>query len=314
MKTGQKKVITELQIKDFLEDHYAEPINEIAHVGEGWWSQAFTFTRSGTEYVVRFGAHNEDFLKDKIASDFAGADLPVPKVLEVGAAFGEYFAISERAYGTMFDHLSASEMKRAIPSILQTFDAIRRIDASNGSGYGMWDLALKAPHESWQSALLSISEDDAAKRGGGWSKKLANNPKVNDFYQQIKSEFTELASRMPNERYVIHNDVLNRNMMIQDDKVSAVIDWANAMYGDFLYDIAHICFWSPWYPAMNGIDWESEAKDYFEGKGIDIPLYHERVRCYLLHTGLDAIQWNLNIGNDNNLEWAIERLKVIRNS
>jgi len=37
------------------------------------------------------------------------------------------------------------------------------------------------------------------------------------------------------ERHIIHGDLLNRNVLIADSQITAVIDGGNALYGDWLY-------------------------------------------------------------------------------
>jgi aminoglycoside phosphotransferase (APT) family kinase protein len=84
---------------------------------------------------------------------------------------------------------------------------------------------------------------------------------------------------------------------VQDDRISAVIDWGNALYGDFLHDIACFSFWASWYRTMDGIDWEVEAKKHFETIGLEVPNIEERLLCYKIHIGLDAQAYNAFVGN-----------------
>ena len=77
-------------------------------------------------------------------------------------------------------------------------------------------------------------------------------------------------------------------MLVSGDRITAVLDWGNAMLGDFLYDLAWLCFWSPWYPQWEGIDFRREAARHYESIGLDVPGFDERLRCCLLHVGLDG--------------------------
>ena len=58
---------------------------DVAELGGGDWSRAFSFQLDGRDLVARFGRYGEDFAKDQQAMAFAGPDLPVPEVLETGA-------------------------------------------------------------------------------------------------------------------------------------------------------------------------------------------------------------------------------------
>ena len=85
------------------------------------------------------------------------------------------------------------------------------------------------------------------------------------------------------------------------------------MYGDFLYDIAWLVFWSPWYPAWQGIDFWEEAVRHFEAIGLDVPHVEERLRCYQIHIGLDSLKYNAFMERWDNLEAvASQTLAVAR--
>jgi hygromycin-B 4-O-kinase len=43
----------------------------------------------------------------------------------------------------------------------------------------------------------------------------------------------------------VHGDMVNHNVLVQDPRITAVIDWGNALYGDWLYDAAWLIFWWP---------------------------------------------------------------------
>jgi hygromycin-B 4-O-kinase len=101
-----------------------------------------------------------------------------------------------------------------------------------------------------------------------------------------------MAGDLPNDRYLVHADLLNNNLFAHEDRISGVIDWGNAHFGDFLYDLAVLAFWAPWYPAMNGIDWQSEGARHYEAIGLDVPQNNERLRAYQLRIGLDHIAYN----------------------
>ena len=89
----------------FLAKLFKGRVDALERISHGEWSRAFTFRRDGGEYVVRFSATDEDFLKDRRATGYAAQNLPMPKVVDIGEAFGAFYAISERAPGEFFDTL-----------------------------------------------------------------------------------------------------------------------------------------------------------------------------------------------------------------
>jgi len=294
-------------IKQFLESHYRQQITDLKAIGAGEWSQAFSFRLASTEYVIRFGGHKEDFEKDQRAAAFAPQILGVPRIKEIGDALGGYFAISERVYGEMLDDLDAERMRRIVPAVFAVFDALRTIDISSTKGYGLWDASGNAQFASWKDYLLSAAVDDPTRRTHGWRDKLAHSPVGNKPFTMAYECLQQLVGAFKVERSMIHSDLLNRNVLTAEGKISAVIDWGCAMYGDFLYDVAWFSYWSSWYPAMEDINWEAEASKHFNSIGLNVPHLQERLLCCKIHIGLDAQAYNAFTGRWDHLAMNAKR-------
>ncbi|MEZ4502684.1 MAG: hypothetical protein R3C39_08670 [Dehalococcoidia bacterium] len=80
------------------------------------------------------------------------------------------------------------------------------------------------------------------------------------------------------------------------------VDWGNAGYGDFLYDLARFDFWRPWYPAWGMVDVLAEARAHFEAIGLEVPEFEARLRCYGVHIGLDAQAYDAFIDRWDKIE------------
>jgi hygromycin-B 4-O-kinase len=280
--------LTSPQVAAFLTEHIGPAVNEVEPLSGGVWSQAFSYVYSGTEHVIRFGLYEDAFLKDEVAANFTVPNLPIPKVTEIGQAFDGYFAISDRMAGHMLDDLDADHMQRVVPSIMAMLDAMREAETPMLQGYGHWNGQGIAPNANWADFLSSVTNDEPGRRIHGWKANLGSAPGGTTGFNQALDQLTKLLHFCPNERHLIHSDLLHYNVLVQDDKISGVIDWANALRGDFLYDVAWFAFWAPWYPAMKGINWADEAKRHYQTIGLDVPHFDERLLCYKLHIGLDS--------------------------
>ena len=93
---------------------------------------------------------------------------------------------------------------------------------------------------------------------------------------------------MPEERWLIHRDLLHFNVLVADGAISGVMDWGCATVGDWLYDLAWLTFWAPWYPAWRGIDFAEEAAAH-AAIGLDVPSFAERLACCQIHIGLAGV-------------------------
>lgn len=232
-------------------------------------------------------------------------------MIESAEAFGGFYAISERLFGEALDGLGPARMREALPSILETLDAIRAVDVSGSTGYGGWRAGGVGQHTRWRGALLDIQHDRPADRIHGWRSRLAESALGDRHFNQAFAQLTSLVERCPEARYLVHADLLNNNVLVAGDRVAAVLDWGCSMYGDFLYDLAWLTFWQPWYPAWRGIDLKQAAVRRYETIGLDVPQFEQRLRCYEIHIGLASQKYNAFKGRWANVESAAERTSLL---
>jgi hygromycin-B 4-O-kinase len=284
--------VGEAQARAFLVERQGAEIANLTAVGHGEWSTAFTFERAGSGYVVRFSALDEDFHKDRLAARYSSADLPIPPILDLGPAFGGFYAISPRAPGLHLDELDRPHLQTVLPALFRALDAARCADLSTSAGYGIWGADGLAPHPSWRAALLDVANDPPGSRTHGWRDRLSSSPTGSGPFEQALEGLRDLVGECPDERYLVHSDLLNFNVLVGDQNVSAVIDWGCSLYGDFLYDVAWLAFWAPWYPAWAGVDFAAEAARHYETIGLAVPNLEARLKCCMVHIGLGGQAYN----------------------
>ena len=294
--------------REFLIGHLGRQVEAFEWVGEGAWSRCFGFRDRGRDLVVRFGRHLEDFEKDRRAAGFASVALPVPEMLEVGRAPDGYFAISSRARGEPLETLDVVGLRAVLPFLLGALDAARRIDLSDTTGYGGWDAEGRAPYASWRDFLLAVDVDTPDRRTHGWRRKLIDSPLGDGSFRAGLKRLGELTVGLPEVRHLVHADLINRNVLVSSGQLSGVFDWGCSCYGDFLYDIAWLAFWAPWYEALDAIDICGEARLHYDAIGLEVPELDARLRCCMLHIGLDHLAYNAHTGNMKDLVEVNERL------
>jgi hygromycin-B 4-O-kinase len=106
------------------------------------------------------------------------------------------------------------------------------------------------------------------------------------------AQLRDLLPTIPETRHLVHSDLLNFNVLVADNRISAVLDWGCAFYGDFLYDVAWFVYWAPVYPAWHAIDFAGEATKHYAAIDLDVPFLTERLYCYLIHIGLSDQVYN----------------------
>lgn len=93
--------------------------------------------------------------------------------------------------------------------------------------------------------------------------------------------------------------------MTADGRITGVIDWSEALFGDPLYDIANIFFWRPWLDCM-----ESQA-NFFEKEQPDRLEQRQRLRCYQVRIGLELIFQAASEKDDKMVRWATSRCQEL---
>jgi len=250
MSNSKEAGVDARQAWTFLTSHLGSEPADVKLIGEGAWSRCYGFRRGEEALVIRFGKYLDDFQKDQCSYQYAGPGLPIPQVLEIGEAFDGYYAISTRAYGIALERLGAGEWLAVVPSVVAALEAMRLADLSSTTGFGSWDVGGKGSDTSWSSHLLAVAEDNPSLRTYGWRQRLHATPEAEATFvwgfDLLKSVVTDSAPRS-----LIHADLVNRNVLVQEGRITGVFDWGCSRFGDHLYDLAWFDFWAPWSPNLD---------------------------------------------------------------
>jgi aminoglycoside phosphotransferase (APT) family kinase protein len=275
----------------FLAERYAGRARDVAELGGGDWSRAFSFRLGGRDLVARFGQYGEDFARDQQAMALSGPDLPVPRVLETGSALGGAYAISERSFGVFLETLDERGWRRLLPALLRGLDALRDAPALGIGGLAAADGLAAAG--SWREQLKTELQDRPGQRVSGWRAMLAGSAELDSLFTTGERAISRLLDACPDIRHVLHRDLLNRNVLVAADRsrLTAVFDWGCYSLGDFLYEAAWFTFWAPWHAGLAAIDFRSAIRGHYRAAGQEVPRFDERLRCYELHIGLTHLAY-----------------------
>ena len=298
------------QAQLFLADTLrADPV-KVELIGEGAWSRCFGFQRGEQELVIRFGNHKDDFEKDQMAHAFGAPGLPIPEVLEIGSAFDGYYAISTRARGIPLEEVRADQWPALVPALVCALEAMRVADVSTIRGYGGWGREAEASHTCWSEHLLAIGDDAPDARTHGWRKRLASSA-------EGETTFTwgfDLLKRIVGDsapRSLLHCDLINRNVLVDADRISAVFDWGCSRCGDHLYDLAWFEFWAPWHLNLNVGLLRAALEQRWREVGHTPENLEPRLMACHLHIGLDHLAYNAYRGDWETLSATAQRMRTL---
>ena len=294
----------------FLTGHLGSDPSEVELVGEGAWSRCFGFRLGAEDLVIRFGHYPDDFHKDRRATMFASPDLPVPRVLDIGRAFDGYYAISTRVHGVPLESLDAAGWLAIVPAVVSALEAMRLADLSATVGIGGWGDEGKAPHSGWSGHLLAVAKDTPELRTHGWRERLAASTENEATFAWGYHLLASVASdAVP--RSLLHCDLTNRNVLVDNDRLSGVFDWGCALFGDHLYELALIEFWAPWYPQLDIQHLRTALEERWRELGYSPADRDARLLACYLHIGLDHLAYNAYLRDWTALTATAERMRTL---
>lgn len=301
--------LTKDEAQRFLREH-GHDARDLVPLTGGLWSAAFAFAESGREYVVRFHDRRDDLEKDRFAGRWASPWLRTPRIVEIGDFGSGGYGISERVRGTPLDDLDEPGMRRVLPSLLRALDATRDASLTGTRGYGLWHGDGNGERASWRDALLDRGDgrDRMAERRAFLATTRIG---VAEFDAGL-ARLRELMAACPDERHLVHNDLLNFNVLVDDAGV-VLLDWGASIYGDFLYDAALLVFWwpHPLYAKWSRIDLRAEVERHHRSTRPVIPHLVERLLCCQLHIGLVHIAFQAEHRMWDHAAWTARRTREL---
>jgi len=298
------------KVQTFLTHYLGGEPDQVQFLGAGAWSRCFGFSWKGHARVVRFGKYVADFEKDQRAFRYATAELPVPKLLEIGTTPEGYFAISARVYGAPLENVRSSQWHALLPAVIDALEAMRTADLGGVAGFGGWGTDGNAPHSSWSARLLAVAKDRPEQRGHGWRAALANFPQAEAAFARGYALLLQVADdAVP--RSLLHCDLTNRNVFVAGERITGIFDWGCSIYGDHLYEVALFEFWSPWQPQLDIAALKQGLARRWAEQGYTPLNMTERLRACHLHIGLEHIAYHAQLGNGEMLQQVAERMEIL---
>jgi hygromycin-B 4-O-kinase len=304
-----KPEISDSVVHEFLSTHFKDPITDLGHIEGGHISQVVTFASGGKEFVLRINSSNMDanFEKeDFISTAYASEQVPIPPVVARAHHNDLHYIITPKYPGRQFDSLSRHESAEALPSILGTLAAIHTTDISHQTGFGLFNGRGQGFFPDWPGNLRCVKDEERADGFfGKWHTLFDTSFLDRNEFNRIYEIMESLITHCPTKRYLVHGGFAGGNVLIHKGSVSAVIDWMDAKYGDFIYDIAWITYW----------DLENRYRDTllteYTRRDFDMKASAERILCYHCYMALDGMRFFSKKQDFEGYTWVVNRISQL---
>ena len=297
-----KPELSNQQLLQFLTEKYgSEP--QWAPIAEGMESRVLTFIWGDQQYILKVNPNPSGFQKDRWCfQQFHSEELPIPEILEIGSfSFHYAYCLSRRLPGITLEDSAIPTLQQLTPYVSQVWKVIHQSLLPSSEGFGPFNERGHATFSSWQSFLQSTIRGKDQQ----WDHLFASNLLDATALQPVMHSYLRLTEHCPEERKLVHGDFGSNNVLTDGKKITGVLDWDCALYGDPLFDVAGSFFWSPWLDCMR------IQSEFFQQTLRNEASFAVRLQCYQLRCGLEEIHENALAGNQKLLNWLLNRTMQI---
>lgn len=299
-------------IQSLLRQKLGSQISNIETVESGQISETYFFEADGSPYVIRFARRgmSDSLYKDQYVSDqLVSQDVPVAEFICIDESEDLTYAVTRRAPGKTLDDFTGDDYEQLIPTIIETLDKIHQTDLEGTRRCGSFNAKGIGKCDSWPEFLTSVADEETGEDGfyGSWHQLFDRSFLDRDIFDFVFAEMDSLLRYCPQTRYLVHADYAYDNVLIDDGKITAVIDWANAAFGDFLYDVAWLDL------GMEQWHYGDRFRQFYKQQNRDLADMEMRLRCYYCHIALDAFKFYAKTNQFEPYQWMAGRIQSLLN-
>lgn len=253
------------------------------------------------EYVIKIGGGSES--DAQVLKDLESYDVDTPKcIFAQPVSFEEseeFVLIMSKVPGTLLRYIDLSERYKYIPQVIEE---MRRYQQLKSNFSGKYLKVRDGKPEPFIDSLVEMFKDESSKLDwkrieiiGNINLELINKARrivVNNL-QHIKLESFSL----------LHCDMHQSNVFVDNGVVTGIIDWTYAQYGDSLYDFALFHFnilkhmdenaLNSYYSALNLNDKDSKKERMYL-----LCWALENIYEYILDEDLERISFAVKVISD----------------
>lgn len=291
-----KPDLTLTAVQAILQQHWRRPAQELCEAEKhGNFSTVYYFTMEGTEYVILFNqAEGEDDYKREqfIADLLSSHGVPYPRMIGRGIVDHYRYRIFERIQGHVLANCHPQQKVEMLTDLLQTISVMSQVRLpETTSGFGEVLEDGNGKFSSWTDYIQSFfAEDQRGTFWENWHDLFHTTCLEREVFEECYARLLAYSKYNAPYRHFVHNDCHAWNILSDGRKITGIID-SNAIYGDYLIDIATIA------DAIPGQDVAEAFRIYAEQRGNPIHHFNERLMGAKYFKGLDGLRFYAKMGN-----------------
>jgi aminoglycoside phosphotransferase (APT) family kinase protein len=228
---SNKRQLDRAAITRVLEEAGVDPRGEVTELTEGTYNTVY---RIGRDLILKVSpdpdapvlSHEHDLIHtEALFYQAARGKAPVPEVIHIG----DDYLLMTALPGTTMQGVPDDEravLQRELGGIVSTLHEV------TGSAFGYPQKGLVA---TWSAAFLSMVDDVLADA----SRFVVQLPRPAEQLRQLVLTRLELLDEVRTPR-LIHFDLWDGNILIEDGRITGVIDGERAFWGDPVAEFASL--------------------------------------------------------------------------
>jgi len=306
-----KPVIDCETVTILLRDELQIDFDNLEEIDGGQISRTYSLDIGGRPYVLQFTEYNmsQGCLNERFFSErFHQMKIPVRNVLHEGDFAGLHFTVAAKVHGKGLNQLPLDEFIAVLPSVMDTLLRIASVDTSDTTGYGWIDLNGNGIFASWREYLCQIRDEEPGQFYDRWHELFDStflDREVFDHYYTIMENMIDMT---PSRRELVHGGFGYGNVLVNDDRVTAVLDWQDARYGDHVFDLAYMLNWlekSTQEACVN------VYKESLRKLGPSETRVEDRIKCYRYYSGIDGLRFAAKTKNEGFYRAVLDKLSLL---
>lgn len=293
-------------LNSLLQKHFGSSTSILEHIGEGLFSRAYRFINANKSYVLRVSDFLEDFEKDQWAYKHLGNLFPIPEILKVDTFVHQdkvhAFAISPFFPGSIMDVLPLEKRQTLRPFLGEMLLTLHQTKLTQVSGFGRLDARGQGTSPSWAAHLLN---QENSKIAYNWEAIFGRDFFDEGLFRRLQGEVQKTLDGLPDYGFLVHGDFGFNNLLVQDQEISGVLDWAESKRGDFVFDWCWLDFWD------EVVSYSKAFAQLYANVGMDLTHLERRRKTCLLHIGLSCLAMAGHQNRGGDYVYGVERLKSL---